>query len=152
MSPVVRDATADDLELLVELNRRSATVAYRHIFGDEPFPFRAVSARFARLLGSPEHSVLVAEIDGDPAGFVVASPGLLEALYVVPEAWGRGVGSLLADRADVLVGAPAGLWVLERNLAGRRFWEHRGWAPDGAEKVEHGQVELRYARASSAAS
>lgn len=149
----IRRAAIDDLETVFEINRRSATAGFRHIFGDVPFPSARVRDRFCGLLESGEHTVLVAEISEEPVGFVVVSTGVLDALYVVPESWGAGVGTRLADEAEALLGGgEAILWVLRDNARGRRFWECRGWRPDGAEMEMLGKIELRYRRASSAAS
>jgi hypothetical protein len=39
------------------------------------------------------------------------------------------------------------LWVLEGNAQARRFYERRGWSPDGAAREAFGVLELRYRRA-----
>ncbi len=82
-----------------------------------------------------------------------ASTGEVTALYVDPSAWGLGGGRQLLDTGKASLNAAglaaAALWVLETNLAARRFYERQGWAPDGARKVDdRGDLvllEVRYA-------
>ena len=53
---------------------------------------------------------------------------------------GLGGGRRLLDTAKASLKAAgfaaAALWVLETNLAARRFYERQGWTPDGAHKVD----------------
>jgi GNAT superfamily N-acetyltransferase len=71
-------------------------------------------------------------------GIAAFSPGWLNALYVLPDEWGTGIGSGLHDEAvEALrrLGPEARLWVLEQNARARRFYEQRGWRLDGRERV-----------------
>lgn len=83
-------------------------------------------------------TVLIAERHGEPLGFVSVAQDRLEALFVLPEEWGRGVADDLHERAlrrlRQLTGE-ARLWVQERNHRARRFYERRGWGPDGRRSV-----------------
>jgi GNAT superfamily N-acetyltransferase len=60
----------------------------------------------------------------------------------MPDAAGQGLGTRLLDEA----GDVTALWVLEENHVGRRFYERRGWQPDGTAQVSFGVRELRYRR------
>jgi GNAT superfamily N-acetyltransferase len=87
----------------------------------------------------------VVEEAGTVVGFASTRPsrdedaqpetGELHSIHVAPEAWSRGLGSaLLATAVDDLRErgfATLGLWVIEGNLRGRRFYERAGWRPDG---------------------
>jgi putative acetyltransferase len=141
----VRPAAVCDLDAIVAVNRAAATEAYRPIFGDAPYPEEGVRRRYARLLGDPEATMLLAERASEPVGYAAARPGWLEALYVVPAAWGSGVAQALYDAAAAVAGPNATLWVLRDNVRGRRFWERRGWQPTGDEDSS-GEVELLYRR------
>ena len=134
-------AGAEGLEEIVAINRAAATAAYAAIFGGAPYPEDGVRRRYARLLADPEVDVFLA----DGVGYAAARPGHVEALYVVPDAWGTGVADELYARIDEVAGTPATLWVLEANARGRRFWERRGWHATG-ERDESGEPELQYAR------
>jgi GNAT superfamily N-acetyltransferase len=111
---------------------------------------------------------LVAVSDGRVAGFAHTGPtrddddaadparvGEVYAIYVLPEAWGTGLGrELMAAAAGELAAAgfeSAALWVLESNARARRFYELAGWTADGSSKqadVAGATVtEVRYRRA-----
>jgi len=89
-------------------------------------------------------------VDGDVIlGFVtfgasrdVDSPneGEILALYVDPEAWGRGVGRALITSARTYLRemsfVMANLWVLEGNQRSIRFYESDGWSSDGVGRPE----------------
>jgi GNAT superfamily N-acetyltransferase len=134
-------AGTEDLDAIVAINRAAATAAYAEIFGDAPYPEDGVRRRYTRLLADPDARVFLA----DGVGYAAARRGHIEALYVVPEAWGTGAADELYARASEVAGTPATLWVLEANERGRRFWERRGWRPTG-EVDTSGATELEYAR------
>jgi GNAT superfamily N-acetyltransferase len=140
----LRAATPDDLEAIVGVNRASATAAYASIFGGTPFPEQGIRSRYTALLR--DAVIVLAERDGRALGYAAARPGRLEALYVVPEAWGSGLADRLYERAAEVAGPDATLWVLRDNARGRRFWERRGWAPTGEEDTSQAAVELLYRR------
>lgn len=72
--------------------------------------------------------------DADPS-----SVGELLTIYLDPSAFGSGGGDLLMSAALVAFRAAsyhsATLWVLDTNARARKFYERRGWAPDGASKL-----------------
>jgi RimJ/RimL family protein N-acetyltransferase len=55
----------------------------------------------------------------------------------VPEEWGSGVASELHDAAVAELDgcAEIRLWTLEENHRGRRFYEKKGWRPNGDTRV-----------------
>jgi ribosomal protein S18 acetylase RimI-like enzyme len=78
-----------------------------------------------------EHVVLAQQrtwvaVDGDEVvGFAALSPGHLEHLYLRPDRWRQGIGSLLF--AEVRRASPEGtLFVFARNTAARAFYERHG--------------------------
>lgn len=118
---VAEDATsvASDLRRVRE---GTATAAYSHILVG-PFPREEAAQRWASYSGT----VYVAVVDGVTVGFAACSEEVLDALYVLPEARGQGVGSRL------LAALPQArqLWVLQRNDGARHFYERRGWQISG---------------------
>ena len=90
----------------------------------------------------PAHEeVWVAEDDGRVIGFFALSEDLLYHLYVYPELHGRGAGSALLDLVKELRPNGFRLWVFQRNVQAREFYEHRGMRlvelTDGSRNEEH---------------
>ena len=99
----------------------------------------------------PRTHTLVADEAGTVTGFALLGPargepddsegvGELFAIYVLPDASGRGIGqALMIDVLSRLSAdgfAEAILWVLEDNPRTRRSYELSGWRTDGAFKNE----------------
>ncbi|MET0781997.1 MAG: GNAT family N-acetyltransferase [Microbacterium sp.] len=93
----------------------------------------------------PRRTELVAEVDGQVAGWAAIGPSLdddlpdegqLYAIYALPQFWSAGVGhALMTDAEARLRGAGferAHLWVLEGNERAASFYERHGWREDGA--------------------
>jgi GNAT superfamily N-acetyltransferase len=127
-------------------------------------PARAVRWRTWLAESQPRRGSFVGELDGRVVGYVFWGPSEspdttpetaeVYAIYLDPDAIGRGNGRALLDSAVrdmVACGfAAAVLWVLETNERARRFYEVAGWRPDGATKAENrpgGTLqEVRYGR------
>ncbi len=138
----MRGAEAADVSSLAQVQLCSALAGFAHIFPQSiPKPTLAdLEIEWGGLIAAADRSILVAEEAGEPVGVVVfgadnepsfPTDSILLKLYVVPEHFGRGIGSRLYDQAVAGVRA-AGftrvrLWVLERNLPARRMYERRGW-------------------------
>jgi GNAT superfamily N-acetyltransferase len=119
-------ASPADVEACFEVQRRSALVGYAHIFAQDEFPFPDDVVRsewVERLAG--ESQVVVAVESGSLVGTVSARGCRLEALFVVPSAWGTGVAGALHDRALSLIASGgssvAELDVMVDNTRARRF-------------------------------
>jgi GNAT superfamily N-acetyltransferase len=95
----------------------------------------------------PRATRLVAEVNGEVAGFALVGPaggdegadmGELYAINVDPDHWGSGVGPALIDAGiGCLAGAgfdQAILWVHPDNARACRFYTNRGWMADGVER------------------
>jgi GNAT superfamily N-acetyltransferase len=115
--------------------------------------------------GAVRTGVLVADAGGDLLGFASYSPsrdsdadpgrvGEISAIYLLPSAWGKGIGKRLMD-ATLARMARAGftqvtLWVLDSNVRARRFYEAGGWSADGGQKLDESRgfpiTQLRYRR------
>ena len=85
--------------------------------------------------------VWVAEIAGRPVGYMALAGGMLDHLYVAPGHQGRGIGSLLLDKAKALRPAGLRLYAFQRNSRARAFYEARGFVAvafsDGADNEEN---------------
>jgi GNAT superfamily N-acetyltransferase len=148
----VRPGTRTDQEGIAAIRVATWRDAYAGIV---PAPFLASLDPVAQgrrrgdwWSGRPDSDVdFVAERDGELVGFVhggryrdaddepLPGAGEVYAIYVLPPAQGTGAGgALLSTAVDALHGAGFGpllLWVLTDNAPARRFYERRGWAPDG---------------------
>lgn len=155
-SVLLRPVRPGETDVLFILHRDAELGAYRHIFPPDryPFPDDAMRDHWRMVMARQNDGtkVIVAEVEAEAVGAVVASPGLLENLFVLPCHWGAGVGSALHDAALEVTRA-AGLAacrleVLEENHRARRFYEQRGWQPDGRRRpyaFPPHPVELGYA-------
>lgn len=135
---IVRSARPDEAEALFRLQRSSALAGFAHIFDpvEHPFPEEAERARWSDYVHSPDTTVLVADAEGaPPIGVAVVIGETLERLFVAPEQWGLGVGTLLHDAVIKLVRehgrTQCQLWVLSENYQARGFYGRRGWKLDG---------------------
>jgi len=81
--------------------------------------------------------------------------GEIQALYVAPDRWRSGAGTLLLNKAEsVLVEmgyVEASLWVFEANEGARRFYEAVGWSPEERTEILNlagvDVTEIRYRKA-----
>ena len=153
MTTVIRPARLEDARAIAAVHLAS----WRHELGGSAPPgvlagldLSAQQDRVGKWLLDPQASTLVGEQDGRVEGFITvghsrdgdadARTGCVVAIYLLPEALGRGLGRRLCQAGlDVLREAgieQVTLWCLQANARGRGFYEHMGFAPDGATRVE----------------
>jgi RimJ/RimL family protein N-acetyltransferase len=151
----VRLAEVSDAPAVASVHVRSWQAAYRGVIPDAVLDNLSVEARtpgWERHISSG--GVWVGLIDDEIAGFAMAGPSRdadapfeLYSIYLLPAAWGTGLGLSLAEAAiagqrDVIV------WVLEENKRARRFYERLGFRPDGTTRTQEvGEAvlaEIRY--------
>jgi len=160
MDVTVRSATVDDAERLGQIKVQGWRAAYAGLLPAATLDAleatdwaQRFAARIVELAGRTDQSLLVADTGDTVAGYVslgpdrgngIASAGEVYALYVDPLTWRDGVGHQLMRSAEAELRRQgyqqAVLWVLEKNSAGRRFYERVGWSFDG-ERGERCEVE-----------
>jgi GNAT superfamily N-acetyltransferase len=151
--PGVRPATLDDQEVVAAVRVATWRVAYAGIVPRGALDAMDPVAQGARWRAwfadrPPTEYQYVAEHRGRVVGFVhggryrdddglAPDAGEVYALYVLPEEQGMGFGTALLETAVEHLRdrrlSPVLLWVLRDNTPTRRFYERRGFAPDGAE-------------------
>ncbi len=150
-----REATADDLSALRDLEREASLAALGHVFAPDRFPFPDddVLARWSLVLDDPDCAVLVAEDETGLVALAAYDDSTLRHLAVRPDHWGSGLGSAAVETAlrglDLRGCTIASLWCLEENHRARRLYEHLGWAATDDRREAPWPphpTELRYTR------
>ncbi|WP_433626883.1 N-acetyltransferase family protein [Halomicrococcus sp. NG-SE-24] len=140
--PTVRSATADDVADIRRVTRESWHAAHDDVIGtdavesalDEWYDVDSLAESVTRDDGR----FLVACADDDVAGFAQAvlgdegEPAWLARIYVAPDRWGDGVGTVLLDRIEGWLREEGvdrlRLAVMAGNDVGNAFYEKRGYA------------------------
>lgn len=128
----LRPAREGDAAALSELLTAAGVAAWGGFLGVE----RVRSATSGRV----HPADVVAERAGTVVGFVAwdGETGEVKRLFVLPDAWGSGIGTALLDRAVAALRA-AGLtqaWLnTEERSAAIDFYESRGWRREGEPRI-----------------
>lgn len=153
---MIRPATEDDARGIASVHVLAWQAAYRGLVPDEHLDALSIEDRrelWDRVLAGAadrRQRIWVTEEDGI-TGFVCVGPsrdadadpsriGELQAIYVHPDAWGRGDGRLLHDTGVAWLRTAgydeATLWMVDGNVRAAAFYARQGWRPDGAAKHE----------------
>jgi GNAT superfamily N-acetyltransferase len=73
-----------------------------------------------------EHEVWVAESGDGVLGFAILSADQLLQIHVDPDEQNKGIGCLLLDQAKKRRATGFSLWVFQKNVGARRFYERHG--------------------------
>lgn len=146
---------------------RAWQIGYRHLLPDTYLAQLRPEERAERYDFATRDTrrplTLVAESGGAIRGFATTAPardgelpdhGELCALYVDPDYWNHGVGSMLIAAARQRLAEQgyghAVLWLLAGNGRAERFYRADGWMADGTARQDHiwgiTVDELRYRR------
>jgi GNAT superfamily N-acetyltransferase len=82
--------------------------------------------------------VIVAELDGEIAGFAAVVGGELDGLFVEPDLWGQGIGRTLVDAATREARRRGLALSVIANPRARRFYEHCGFTLEREEQTRFG--------------
>jgi GNAT superfamily N-acetyltransferase len=151
---LVRRATRDDAEAIAHIRVETWRAAYAGLIAQDVLdgldPKREAELRalhWEKHHADPRAVELIAEVEGEPAGWAAAGPareveraGEVFAIYALPTYWSSGVGhALMIECERFLRGAGfrrAYLWYLEGNERAASFYERHGWLEDGATKSD----------------
>lgn len=174
--PTIRAATAADVPAIARILVASWRATYAGIVPaailERMDVDRNVARLRARIEASPEGAssspitLVVEDGLGAVAGYALAGPcrdddarelGEVEAIYLAPDARGRGLGRPLLEAAAAALRQAgfdtAVLWVLTANGPARRFYEAAGFRLDGAARTLDFDgtpiEEIRYRRSRS---
>jgi GNAT superfamily N-acetyltransferase len=167
--PAVRAATVRDADQVADIHVRSWHAAHTGLLPQDYLDNLRLAGPaqcWRTTLGGtdwPKSGVLVVAPEKEVLGFAGFGPsrddgadqslvGEIRDIYLVPEAWGKGIGRRLMSTALARL-ASAGyaqvtLWVIASNIRARTFYTSGGWVEDGARKYEVSQgvpiEEVRY--------
>ncbi|WP_293032625.1 GNAT family N-acetyltransferase [Natronococcus sp.] len=150
----IRPATADDRESLRELARETWHDTYDELSSDvidETIDDWYGDEELERALSEPGTAVLVAEADGEIAGFahgvVQGEEGDVLRMYVHPDHQREGIGTALHERLREDLEDFNMSWMraidLASNEGGRTFYEELGFEQTGEGEVEIGGESQR---------
>ena len=145
---MIRDATPDDELAIAKVHLEAGTAGYGHLFDaayNASLTLDGYVAIWRTRLAESHQRTLVAEVEGEVRGFtrfgsapnapMPPEAGSLEFIYVLPQYWGTGLGTLLLAAVEEGFAAQgftsAFLNVYEENRRARAFYERHGWTHDG---------------------
>ncbi|RDS84926.1 GNAT family N-acetyltransferase [Dyella monticola] len=150
---LLRAAEPEDALAVARVHVRAWQVGYRHLLSGEYLAQLRPEERALRYdfaTNDTRRPMTLVAVENDAIrGFATIAPardsditdhGELCALYVDPDAWGRGVGTaLLAAARQRLVELGfrhAVLWLLNGNTRAARLYRADGWSPDGLARTD----------------
>ena len=149
---MLRLATIEDAETIATIHVRTWQAAYEGIMPAQYLASLSVEERanLCRKVISEQHgAVLLAVAPHREVGFISFGPSRdkdakekaeIYAIYVLPEFWHEGIGGELLEEAERRIKdgrfIALTLWVFEKNVRARRFYEARGFRLDAAHKEE----------------
>jgi ribosomal protein S18 acetylase RimI-like enzyme len=131
-----------------------AVAALWHETKRQAFPYVAIQQRYTLASDSEyfrhtlltECSILVAELNQEPVGFMALKPGYIDQLFVRVDRQRRGIGSALLNHAKQLTLQDLRLYTYQKNYPARTFYERHGFraiafgvspAPENEPDVEY---------------
>jgi GNAT superfamily N-acetyltransferase len=130
----IRLARPEEREELEALQRRASLALpdYREQLEANPDAIHLPPAQVAN------GQVVVAELDGRIVGFAAVVGGELDGLFVEPDLWRRGVGTVLVDEATHQARRKGLALTVIANPAARHFYERCGFSLEGEARTRFG--------------
>lgn len=137
----LRLARPEEHGALEELQRRASLALpdYREQLLANPDAVHLPPAQIAN------GQVIVAELDGEPAGFAALVEGELDGLFVEPALWKQGIGRALADEVTHQARQRGLAVTVTAGPSARGFYERCGFAVEGEAQTRFGPA-LRMSR------
>ena len=134
-SLTLRIAEPHEREELEDLQRRASLELpeYREQLIDNPDAIHLPLSQVAN------GQVIVAELDGEIAGFAAVVGGELDGLFVEPDLWGLGIGKTLVDAATHEARRKGFTLSVIANPRAQKFYERCGFSTEG-------EVQTRFGR------
>jgi RimJ/RimL family protein N-acetyltransferase len=136
---ILREATADDVTALVDVQEPGAVRGLGHVFPQDqyPFPRDLIADRWHREIAADATEVYVYTDDNDTVcGFAAIRDDELLHFGTAVSTWGSGLATRFHDALLERMAASSGrstarLRVFTENRRARRFYEKNGWRPTG---------------------
>ena len=153
MSIRIRTATPADIPVIRQIAHRTWPVTFAGILTaaqlDYMLDWMYSPPSLQRQMTELDHRFLLADLDGQPAGFCAyelnyqAAPETrIHKIYLLPEAQGRGLGRALFDFVrELALEARQKALILNVNRENRavEFYRHYGFAVIGTEDIDIGE-------------
>jgi ribosomal protein S18 acetylase RimI-like enzyme len=136
---VVALAEAADSAAIADIHlsaRRAAMPHLRRAFTDAQ-----TRDWFSRVVGIRPHTWWLARVDGVVVGYMLLDGEALDHLYVLPDCQGRGIGTMLLNKAKSLSPHRLALSTFEINTKARAFYEARGFEAVGFTDGQNEEME-----------
>ena len=149
---MLRLATIDDAETIATIHVCTWQTAYEGIMPAQYLASLSIQERtnlWRRVVSEQRGIVFLAVAPHGETGFISFGPSRdkdgnekteIYAIYVLPKFWHQGIGGELLDEAERSIQnshfTAVTLWVLEKNILARRFYEARGFRLNAARKEE----------------
>lgn len=152
-SITIRTAQSADVGEIAAIYLASVRRAYKQIATEDYLDSLCLERcveQWERNVADESISILLAIRNGSVQGLAATGAsrdedvdpkvtGEIQSIYVAPDAWRKGIGTKLCEAAiEKLTGEgfeTITLWVLERNLRARVFYERAAFQLDGRKKV-----------------
>lgn len=155
---LIRLAEPRDAQEIARIHSESWAFAYSEFLSEDILKKQdSRRSEMWRMILENNSGTYVAEVDGKIIGFIGINPsrdeGLddaceLTGMYLDPKFVGKGAGRALVDFAKHEMTARGynrmSLWVFEKNIRARKFYEKSDLLPDGAEQTVLGAKAMRY--------
>lgn len=128
INPILRKATIEDANAIanVYLISRKELVSFAPLIHTD----ESIHQWVRNILLSKEQ-VIVAEEKGIIIGMMSLTNGegigRINQLYILPDAVGHGVGTLMVNMAKSILGSPIQLYTFQENIGARRFYERHAF-------------------------